>query len=92
VALTALDTEAHLLSASGQRRLVAVCDLHRWPGDRPEIETVLRPGELITAVELPPSPCLGELDHRRDSAPRASSTRAWPSTTCLCTSTCPTST
>ena len=37
-------------------RTVALCDLHRLPGDRPEIETVLEPGELITAVELPRLP------------------------------------
>jgi xanthine dehydrogenase YagS FAD-binding subunit len=64
VALAALDAEAHLLSASGQRRL-AVCDLHRSPGDRPEIETVLRPGELITAVELPPSPFAERSTYRK---------------------------
>ena len=28
-------------------------DLHRLPGDEPERDTVLEPGELITAVELP---------------------------------------
>jgi xanthine dehydrogenase YagS FAD-binding subunit len=29
-------------------------DFYRLPGERPDIETVLRPGELITAIELPP--------------------------------------
>jgi xanthine dehydrogenase YagS FAD-binding subunit len=32
---------------------VPLTDLHRLPEDRPETETVLQPGELITAVELP---------------------------------------
>ena len=29
-------------------------DLHRLPGDRPDLDTTLEPGELVTAVELPP--------------------------------------
>jgi xanthine dehydrogenase YagS FAD-binding subunit len=52
VALVALDAVAHLFGPSGERR-VAVSDLHILPADRPDIETVLEPGELITAVELP---------------------------------------
>jgi xanthine dehydrogenase YagS FAD-binding subunit len=52
VALAALDAVVHLRSASGERT-VELCDLHRLPEDRPDIETVLESGELITAVELP---------------------------------------
>src|ERR671920_2596592 len=37
----------------GTRR-VPLTDLHRLPGETPEIETELAPGDLITAVELPP--------------------------------------
>ena len=56
VALAALDAVVHLRGASGERT-VELCDLHRLPEDRPDIETVLEPGELITAVELPaPNP------------------------------------
>ncbi len=51
VALAALDAAVHLRSVSGERT-VDLCDLHRLPEDRPDIETVLEPGELITAVEL----------------------------------------
>jgi xanthine dehydrogenase YagS FAD-binding subunit len=54
VALAALDAVVHLRSTSGERT-VALCDLHRLPEDRPDVETVLEPGELITAVQLPPS-------------------------------------
>jgi xanthine dehydrogenase YagS FAD-binding subunit len=54
VALAALDAIVHLRSESGERT-VALCDLHTLPAERPEVETVLEPGELITAVELPPS-------------------------------------
>jgi xanthine dehydrogenase YagS FAD-binding subunit len=53
VALTALGAVVHLSSAGGDRT-VPLTELHRLPGEHPEIETVLRPGELITAVELPP--------------------------------------
>jgi len=54
VALAALDAIVHLRSASGERT-IALCDLHRLPEDRPDIETVLESGELITAVQLPAS-------------------------------------
>lgn len=52
VALAALGAVVHLRSASGERA-VPFTDLHRLPEDRPDIETLLTPGELITAVELP---------------------------------------
>ncbi len=53
VALAALDAVVHLDGPVG-RRSIPLTDLHRLPGDRPDIETELAPGELITAVELPP--------------------------------------
>ena len=52
VALAALGAVLHL-SGAGGGRTVPLVDLHRLPGGHPEIETVLEPGELITAVELP---------------------------------------
>jgi xanthine dehydrogenase YagS FAD-binding subunit len=52
VALAALDAIVHLQGGNGTRML-ALTELHRLPGGHPEIETVLEPGELITAVELP---------------------------------------
>ncbi|MGH2909187.1 MAG: FAD binding domain-containing protein [Solirubrobacteraceae bacterium] len=56
VALAALGAVVHLQSASGERS-VALCELHVLPEDRPDVETVLEPGELITAVHLPaPNP------------------------------------
>ncbi len=54
VALAALDAIVHLAGRDGDRQ-VAICDFHLLPGERPEIETVLRPGELITAIEIPAS-------------------------------------
>jgi xanthine dehydrogenase YagS FAD-binding subunit len=52
VALAALDATVHISGAGGARQ-VALTDFHHLPGDRPDIETVLAPGDLITAVELP---------------------------------------
>ncbi|WP_424813918.1 FAD binding domain-containing protein [Roseococcus sp. YIM B11640] len=53
VALAALDAVLVLEGPQGTRRL-PMLDFHRLPGGRPDIETALAPGELITAVELPP--------------------------------------
>lgn len=53
VALAALDAIVHVDGPSGDRTL-PFGDLHRLPGDQPDRDTVLAPGELITAVELPP--------------------------------------
>jgi xanthine dehydrogenase YagS FAD-binding subunit len=52
VALAALGAVVHLRSARGERTL-PLTDLHRLPEDRPEVETMLDPGELITAIEVP---------------------------------------
>ncbi|TPG15812.1 xanthine dehydrogenase family protein subunit M [Sphingomonas koreensis] len=52
VALAALDATVHLEGRGGARTL-PFTELHRLPGDHPEIDTVLEPGELITAIELP---------------------------------------
>jgi xanthine dehydrogenase YagS FAD-binding subunit len=48
-----LDATIVTQKADGDRRRIAIGDFYRLPGDTPEIETVLEPGELITAVELP---------------------------------------
>jgi len=52
VALVALDAIVHTDGPDGSRSMPLV-DLHRLPDGRPDIETELTPGELITAVELP---------------------------------------
>ncbi|WP_052668639.1 FAD binding domain-containing protein [Nitriliruptor alkaliphilus] len=52
VALAALDAVVHAHGVDGDRRL-PVTELHPLPGDHPERESNLLPGELITAVELP---------------------------------------
>jgi xanthine dehydrogenase YagS FAD-binding subunit len=52
VALAALGAVVHLQNSRGERTL-PFTDLHRLPEDHPETETLLEPGELITAVEVP---------------------------------------
>jgi xanthine dehydrogenase YagS FAD-binding subunit len=52
VALVALDAVVRLRSAEGERS-VALEHFHTLPGETPHIENVLRPGELIVAVEVP---------------------------------------
>ena len=64
VALAAIGAVVHLSSADGERRL-PLTDLHRLPGDHPEIEAVLEPGELITAVELPALPFAARSTYRK---------------------------
>ncbi|WP_022721403.1 xanthine dehydrogenase family protein subunit M, partial [Rhodopseudomonas sp. B29] len=64
VALAALDAVVHLQSACGSRTL-PLTELHRLPGDRPDVETELKPGELITAIELPALPMAARSTYRK---------------------------
>ena len=52
VALYALDARVRVRGPSGEREF-PVSDLHLLPGDHPEREFALQPGELITSVRLP---------------------------------------
>lgn len=53
VAMRALDATVETVRPDGSTRSIPIGMLHRLPGDTPEVETVLEPGELITAVVLP---------------------------------------
>ncbi|MCA1398681.1 xanthine dehydrogenase family protein subunit M [Bradyrhizobium sp. BRP56] len=53
VAMRALDAVVETVRPDGTTRSIPIAELHRLPGDSPEIETSLVPGELITAVVLP---------------------------------------
>ncbi|GAA1519414.1 xanthine dehydrogenase family protein subunit M [Streptomyces albidochromogenes] len=53
VALAALDAAVHLCGPQGARA-VPLTGFHRLPDDRPDQDTVVRTGELITGVTLPP--------------------------------------
>ncbi|MFZ3309469.1 MAG: xanthine dehydrogenase family protein subunit M [Xanthobacteraceae bacterium] len=52
VALLALDAAVEIEGKTGRREMPLEA-LHRLPGDRPDRETVLEPGEMIVAVRLP---------------------------------------
>jgi xanthine dehydrogenase YagS FAD-binding subunit len=54
VALAALGAIVHVRSTNGERQ-IPFTDFHRLPDDRPELDTTLAPGELITHIELPPA-------------------------------------
>jgi xanthine dehydrogenase YagS FAD-binding subunit len=56
VAMVALDARVEIMTPSGQARSFPLMELHRLPGETPDHETHLSPGELITAVTLPPPP------------------------------------
>ncbi|RDE05398.1 FAD binding domain-containing protein [Sphingomonas aracearum] len=64
VAMRALDATVVTLKGDGDRRRISIHDFYRLPGDTPEIENVLEPGELITHVELP-GPPQGEQLYRK---------------------------
>ena len=64
VALAALDAIVHV-EGTGGARTVPIVDFHRLPGERPDVETVLAPGELITAVEIPAMPFATRSTYRK---------------------------
>jgi len=53
VAMRVLDAVVETVDATGQRRSIPIADFHRLWGDTPQQDTVLKQGELITAVTLP---------------------------------------
>jgi xanthine dehydrogenase YagS FAD-binding subunit len=52
VALAALDAVVHVTGPSGERT-IPFADYHRLPGDTPEKDNNLAPGELVTSIEIP---------------------------------------
>jgi len=53
VAMRALDATVETIRPDGTARAIPIADFYLPPGDTPHLETVLTPGELITAVALP---------------------------------------
>jgi xanthine dehydrogenase YagS FAD-binding subunit len=51
VAMAALDAMVHVQNGTTTKEIPFV-DFHVLPGNHPEIETVLQPGDVITAVEI----------------------------------------
>jgi xanthine dehydrogenase YagS FAD-binding subunit len=56
VAMRVLDATVETVNAAGAVRSIPIAEFHRLPGQTPQIDTTLQPGELITAVTLPPPP------------------------------------
>lgn len=54
VAMMIYDAVVHIRGAQGERQ-VALADFFLLPGDTPDRENVLQPGELVTHVTLPPA-------------------------------------
>lgn len=52
VAMAALEAVIHTEGPKG-KRTIAFADFHKLPGETPQIENALEPGELITYVDLP---------------------------------------
>ena len=55
-ALVALDAVVETVREKGGSRRIPLSDLHRPPGDTPQVETVLEPGEMIAAITVPAGP------------------------------------
>jgi xanthine dehydrogenase YagS FAD-binding subunit len=55
VAMAALEATIHVRGTKGERG-IPIADFHVLPGNTPQRETVLEPGDLITHVTLPPPP------------------------------------
>jgi xanthine dehydrogenase YagS FAD-binding subunit len=64
VALRALGAQVEIRRRDGEIHHLPLEELHVLPGETPERETVLEPGDLITAVVLPP-PVSGRQIYRK---------------------------
>ena len=52
VALAALEAVVRVQGPDGERA-IKFADFHRLPGDTPQYDNTLKPGELVTAIDLP---------------------------------------
>ncbi|WP_348688558.1 FAD binding domain-containing protein [Zunongwangia profunda] len=52
VALAAMDAKVEVQKVGGSSRTIDFSNFHRLPGDQPEKDNTLEPGELITAIHL----------------------------------------
>jgi xanthine dehydrogenase YagS FAD-binding subunit len=55
VALAALDAVVRVQGPGGERQ-IPIAMFHRLPGSNPQLDTTLKPDELILSIDLPPSP------------------------------------
>ena len=52
VAMAALEARVNVAGPDGERT-IPIADFHRLPGNHPEVDTTLKPDELIVSVDLP---------------------------------------
>jgi len=52
VALSVLNASVNVSGPEGERT-IAFADFHRLPGNRPDLDNTLKPGELIISIDLP---------------------------------------
>jgi xanthine dehydrogenase YagS FAD-binding subunit len=64
VAMVALDAIVRVLGPNGERTIPLV-NFHRLPADEPQHDTVLKHGELITAIDLPKLPFATNSHYRK---------------------------
>jgi xanthine dehydrogenase YagS FAD-binding subunit len=64
VAMAALDAQVLCETSDGSHR-IPVTEFYRLPDNQPENDTVLPPGALITAVEIPPPPDAARSSYRK---------------------------
>jgi xanthine dehydrogenase YagS FAD-binding subunit len=53
IAMRVLDANVETVRPDGSARVIPIADFHRLPGNTPQVDHALEPGELITAVTLP---------------------------------------
>lgn len=68
--LAALDAEVRVMGPQGGRR-IAIADFHMPPAEDPTRETVLKPGEIVVGIVLPP-PMAGQYSSYRKITTRRS--------------------
>jgi xanthine dehydrogenase YagS FAD-binding subunit len=53
VALAALEAVVNVQTATGKMHSISFADYHRLPGDAPQKDNNLQPGDVITSIEIP---------------------------------------
>ncbi len=76
VALAAYEAIVHVRGGENKTRTIKFDDFHRLPGNEPQKDNTLEPGELIEAIELPKSPFGREMPLLEGTRPRELRVRA----------------
>lgn len=84
VAMRAIGARIEIAGQDGNERSVDIADFYRLPGDAPQHDNTLAPGDIITAVTFPP-PVPGAVHRYRKVRDRASYAFALVSVAAICT-------